>query len=115
MTARLTDKVVPKRKWPRIDLTVERKEIRIVLDPDSPSQLPGSTFFTARGDPVPGGEVLKRLKKGGPILLSITGKKVDPYYLQVVQPKTLVFVLGPRDGAPDLDLLPRVAPSRKNR
>ena len=109
MKARVQGKLVPKRAWPHVDVTVEARTMHIVLDPDAPSQLSGSTFFDARGEPVSPEAILERLEKETPILLSATGRKIDPYYLRVVKPRTLCLVLGPRDGAPALDLVPTVA------
>lgn len=41
--------------------------------------------------------ILKRLKEPTPVLISVSGKMVDPYYLKVVKPDTLIVILGPRD------------------
>ena len=115
LAAKVKGKTIPKRGLPKVKVTVLRRELRVVLNPDSPSQLVGSGFFTLSGDPVEPGEILRRLKKDVPVLLSATGKMIDPYYLQVVKPETLLLVLGPRDGAPNLDLYPRVFAGKQGR
>ena len=47
--------------------------------------------------------ILKLLAKPTPVLVSLAGKTIDPYYLKVVKPGTLIVILGPRD----LELAPR--------
>jgi hypothetical protein len=43
-----------------------------------------------KGDPK---DLARRLKKWTPVLLSADGKKVDPFYLQVIKDETLVVLL----------------------
>jgi len=100
-------KVLPKRKSPKMKVDVSTEVLVLTLDPQSPSQLPGSQVLDLKGKPVSSEHLLKVLRTPKPILLSVTGKPVDPFYLSVVRRQTMVILLGPRDGAPRLDLFPK--------
>lgn len=109
MTAEVRGEVVPKRSWPKADVQVTPREVTIVIDPKSPSQLVGSEVFTTDGEVVVKADLLRKLSKPKPVLISTTGRAVDPFYLRVVKPDTLVVVLGARDGSPNLSLVPQVS------
>lgn len=48
-------------------------------------------------------EALKRLASSTPVLVSVSGRMPDPFYLQCTKPDTLIVVLGiPSSPAPDL-------------
>jgi len=51
-------------------------------------------------------QVVKRLEKETAVLVSVSGRMPDAYYLQLTNPDALVVILGPRDGAPAPGLLP---------
>jgi hypothetical protein len=51
------------------------------------------TVLDTAGKKVPAAEVWKRLKLGATVL--VAGQKVDPVYLRIVQPDTLIFITSP--------------------
>jgi hypothetical protein len=50
-------------------------------------------MYDTDGKPVDPKAVAKRLARETPVLLSADGKKVDPFYLQVMKKDTLVLVM----------------------
>lgn len=100
----IVGKVVPKSEWPRLKAEVVKETV--VLDFGGPSALAESRVMDIQGNDVPRADVLKRLKTESPVLVSVSLEKVDPYYLQVVKPDTLIIILGPRVSAPSPELLP---------
>ena len=54
-------------------------------------------------------DILKRLEKETPVMVAIDGRMIDPYYLQIAKPETLIILLGPWDGAPATKLFPASA------
>ena len=107
VVAKRKGKVLPKRKSPKMKVKVSTEVLVLTLDPHSPSQLPGSKVLDLKGKPVSFERLLKVLRTPKPILLSATGRPVDPFYLSVIRRQTMVILLGPRDGAPRLDLFPK--------
>jgi hypothetical protein len=51
-------------------------------------------------------QILERLSKETPVLVSVSGRMPDPFFLQLTRPGALIVVLGPRDGAPSPQMLP---------
>jgi hypothetical protein len=110
MEGRTVGEVVPKRDWPRVDVTVTPVERTITLGGADPTALAPSRVLGADGRDLPRAEVLRRLQAEAPVLLSVTGKMVDPYYLRVSSKDVVIVVLGPRDGSPAPELLPAARP-----
>jgi len=52
----------------------------------------GVTVYTTAGKEVPGKDVADKLKKPTVVLLAGDGNEVDPFYLKIVKPDTLVIV-----------------------
>ncbi len=106
--ARQTGKKIPKRSWPKVKVSVTPHVLTLTIDPKSPAQLRGSRVLDLKGKPVSNERLLRSLRTPKPILLSLTGRPVDPFFLQVVRRQTMVILLGPRDGAPLVELFPRL-------
>jgi hypothetical protein len=74
------------------------REIRKTLDGEK------VRFFDAAGKRIDLKDVLKRLTKATPVLISADGKEVDPFYLRLAREETVVIVspelAGPAMGGP---------------
>ncbi len=97
-------KVVPKQTWPEVRTDV--KKTSIVLSFGGPSALAESQIVNRSGKSLERNEVESRLSEETPVLISVSGKMLDDYYLQLFKPDSIVVILGPRDGAPAPQLLP---------
>lgn len=110
---------VPKVQWqevgqdPEDKLDNRRREIRtevenvtLTLTIDGPSAVAPSRVVDLSGKEVGREEVSKRLKSNTPVLVSVSSEMVEPYYLQLAKPETLIIILGPRERAPLPALLP---------
>ena len=73
MTAEVRGKIVPKRSWPEAHVQVTPRNISVVIDPHSPSQLVGSEVVSDTGKAVTKDELLRRLRKPTVVLISTTG------------------------------------------
>ena len=96
--------MVPKKTWP--ELKTEVKKATLTLRMGGPSQLAPSKIVGLKGKELNRDVVLKRLGKEAPVLVSVSGRMPDSYYLQLTNPEALVVILGARDGYPAPDLLP---------
>jgi hypothetical protein len=56
-----------------------------------------SRVVTLQGNDLSRDQVLERLKKETPVLLSVTGRMPDAHYLQLTKEDSLIVILGPRD------------------
>ena len=78
-----------------------------VLKFETPSQIPDSLIVGIDGVPLSAVSILERLKKRVPVLVSVSGKMVDPYYLQLAKEDVVIILLNRRDGMGDRAFLPR--------
>ncbi|MEM7167412.1 MAG: hypothetical protein AAF581_18260 [Planctomycetota bacterium] len=100
----LTGRMVAKREWPKLDATVDLVTLKEESNPRS--QLVPTQVFDLEGKQLSRSQVAERLSTKTPVLVSVSGKMPDAYYLQVVRPDTLIVVLGPRLGSPAPVYLP---------
>jgi hypothetical protein len=70
----------------------------------------GAKVSTAGGKEVNAKDVPDKLKKPTIVLLAMDGEKVDPFYLKIIKPETLVIVAASRSSTPD----PKPAPRPKD-
>jgi hypothetical protein len=101
--------VVPKKQWPELKTEVEKTTLTLRMG--GLSQLAPSRIVDLRGRALGRTQVVSRLKWETPVLVSVSGRMPDPYFLQLTKPDALIVILGARDGYPAPDLLPaRKAP-----
>lgn len=105
---RVVGNMVPKTQWPALQVDTTN-DIR-TIEMGGPSALAESRVVDVQGNELNQEETLERLHAETPVLVSVSGKMVDPYYLQLTQPDTVVILLGPRDKQPATALLPSRAP-----
>lgn len=82
------------------EMIVNGMRVRFVVTETVPVQeqrvvrrsLKGSRASTADGKPLTAAEAVRRLAPGSVVLYSTDGNPVDPAYLRVVQPETVVLV-----------------------
>jgi hypothetical protein len=111
--------IVPKVRWqevgqdPEDKLDKRRREIRTEVEKvtrtltiGGPSAVASSRVMDLSGKELGSEEVSKRLKSETPVFVSVSGEMVEPYYLQLAKPETLIIILGPRERAPLPALLP---------
>jgi hypothetical protein len=96
--------LVPKEKWPTLNLESERATQELILG--GPSQLAESKVLEATGKELNYEEIVKRLAQQTPVLIAVDGKFPASYYLQLITPEALIIQLGPRDGSPAPSMLP---------
>lgn len=89
------------------DVETETTPITRTLFFGGSSQIPDSRVVDTAGNELTKNSVLERLQNPTAVLVSISGKKVDPYYLQLVKDDTIIIMLGRRDGKGDSELLPK--------
>lgn len=97
-------KVVPKRSWPKLVTEVDKQSL--LLRMGGPSALSPSYVVDRDGQTLNREEILVKLRRETPVLVSVTGEMPEPYYLQLTYPEALIVILGPREKAPRPDLLP---------
>lgn len=100
----LMGEVVPKEKWPTLNVEIERKSQELVLG--GPSALAESKVVDLNGKELSRDEIAKRLAQQTLVLIAVDGKFPSTYYLTLLKPETLIIQLGPRDGAPAPSMLP---------
>lgn len=83
-----------------------KESIRIRLVGPMYTQRTETRVFDLNGKQLSHDEVVKRLEKESPVLVAVDGGTVDPYYLQIVKPDTLIISLSGWDGAPATRLYP---------
>jgi hypothetical protein len=96
--------MVPKERWP--ELKVETEKLFLTLQMGGPSQLEPSRVVDLEGKELRRDQVAKRLEKETPVLISVSGRLPDAYYLQLTNRDALIVILGARDGYPAPELLP---------
>jgi hypothetical protein len=104
---KVVGEVVPKREWPVVRVDVKKQTLALRMD--GPSALAPSRIVDLQGRELNADEVRERLASETPVLVSLSGRMVEPYYLQLTRPDALIVILGPRDGAPSPELLPAPA------
>ena len=77
-----------------------------VLKFGTPSQIPDSRIVDINGKELSAKSILKRLENRSPVLVSVSGRMVDPYYLQLAKKDVVIIILSRRDGMGDSSLLP---------
>ncbi len=108
VTWEVVGEVVPKKTWPELKAAVEKKVLNLRMG--GPSQLAPSRVVDLKGKELSKPQIVERLKKETPVLVSLSGKMVDGYYLGTTSPEALIIILGARDGYPMPDLLPAKKP-----
>ena len=101
---RIEGEVLPKRSWPK--LKTEVQEQTLLLRMDGPRALSPSYVMERDGHVLDREEIMVKLQRETPVLVSVSGKIPDPYYLQLTQPDALIVILGAREKAPRPELLP---------
>lgn len=100
----IVGELVPKKSWPQLKAEVEK--VTLVLRIGGPSQLAESRVLDIKGKELSRDQVLNRLAKETPVLVSVSGEMPDAYFLQLTNADSLIIVLGPQDGYPAPELLP---------
>lgn len=100
----IVGEMVPKKEWPRLNADVKKVSLSLVLG--GPSQLAESRIVDMKGKELSRDQILKRLAKETPVLISVSGEMPDAYFLQLTNAEALMVILGPRDGYPAPELLP---------
>ncbi len=108
----IVGEMVPKREWPKLNAEVEKS--RRILRLGGPSQLAESRIVDVKGKELTRDQVLKRLARESPVLVSVSGRMPDAFYLQLTNADALIVILGSRDGYPAPELLPAEKGSAQN-
>lgn len=99
----------PKGEWPVLQVDVKEVVLKLTLDYSPESALAEefqSRVVDLNGRRMDRAAVGKRLDQRTPVLVSISGRMPDAYYLQCTRPDTLVVILGIPD-SPAPQYLPR--------
>ena len=96
----------PKREWPEFKVEVEEATLDLKMHYDPATQLAADAqnrVLDLKGKRLSADEVFQRLDSKKPVLVSVSGRMPDPFYLQCTKPDTLIVVLGiPSSPAPEL-------------
>ncbi|MEM7390909.1 MAG: hypothetical protein AAF492_01070 [Verrucomicrobiota bacterium] len=92
-------------------LKTESESVVLTLQVGGPSTRSPSRVLDVSGKELKPAEWSKRLEKPTPVFVSVSGRMVDPYFLQLARPESLIVVLGPRDGGPAPGFLPKEDPA----
>jgi len=96
----------PKREWPEFKVEAEEATLDLKMQYDPATQLAADAqnrVLDLRGKRLSADEVFERLDSKTPVLVSVSGRMPDPFYLQCTKPDTLIVVLGiPSSPAPEL-------------
>ncbi len=95
----------PKTSGPKLETEVDRQTLLLRMSAWTSAIGPASVMDRT-GDVLNREEILVKLRRETPVLVSLTGKVPDPYYLQLTYPEALIVILGDREKAPRADLLP---------
>ncbi|WP_425613597.1 hypothetical protein NA78x_003432 [Anatilimnocola sp. NA78] len=98
--------VTPKKRWPELKSEVEKAILTLRMG--GPSPLTPSRVVDLKGMELSRDQVVKRLEKEIPVLVSVSGRMPDAYFLQLTAPDSLVVILGARDNYPAPELLPAI-------
>lgn len=103
----------PKREWREFKVTVKEAALTLQMGYHPATQLSENAqnrVLDLKGRRLKRDEALKRLDTKTPVLVSVSGRMPDPFYLQCTKPATLIVVLGiPSYPAPELLPCPTVA------
>ena len=103
----------PKLEWPEFKVTVEEAVLTLQMGYHPATQLSENAqnrVLDLKGRRLGRDEALKRLAAKTPVLVSVSGRMPDPFYLQCTKPDTLIVVLGiPSYPAPELLPCPTIA------
>jgi hypothetical protein len=106
----------PKREWPEFKVVVEEATLTLSMGYHPATQLSENAqnrIVDLKGRRLNRDEARKRLEGNTPVLVSVSGRMPDPYFLQCTRNDALIVVLGtPASPAPDL--LPRPAGGEGN-
>ena len=113
ITWEVVGKSIPKKQWPELSAQVEKTTLFLRMG--GPSALSPSRIVNVKGKDLNYNQVVKRLEKETPVLISVSGRMPDAYFLQLTTSDALIVILGPRDGGPAPDLLPSEKGASKKR
>lgn len=106
---KLVGRRLPKKEWPKLEVTVEEEVLEVEVGYLPATQLREAAqnrILDMKGRRLDRGEVRRRLASRTPVLVSVSGRMPDPYYLQCTKADTLIVALGAWD-SPAPELLPR--------
>jgi len=96
----------PKIEWPEFNVTVEEAVLKLPMKYHPATQLSDNAqnrILDLTGRRLTREESEKRLVSNTTVLVSVSGRMPDPFYLQCTKPDTLIVVLGiPACPAPEL-------------
>ncbi len=96
--------VVPKREWPELHVDVDKTVKTLTFG--GPSQLRPSRVVNLQGKSLSREEIIGRLTEESPVLVAVSGRMPDQYFLQLTQEDALIVILHARDDSPAPELLP---------
>ncbi len=107
---KITWKVVgerrPKIEWPEFQVNVEEVVLQLLMDSHPATQLPDESqhrIVDLKGKRLKRDDAAKRLNEETPVLISVSGRMPDAFYLQCTKADTLIVILGiPDSPAPQL-------------
>ncbi|MEY4565323.1 MAG: hypothetical protein RLY14_293 [Planctomycetota bacterium] len=107
---RITWKIVGEQRskieWPELQVKVEETVLKLSMDYHPATQLSEESqnrLVDLNGRRLKRDEAVKRLKDKTPVLISVSGRMPDAFYLQCTKPDTLIVILGiPEFPAPQL-------------
>ncbi len=109
----------PKEDWPELRSTTTAVALNLRLGGPTQwqPQMRTRIYSSRDGKALSKTQIIERLTKRTPVLVSVSGKPVDPYYLQLMREDVLIVKLGGDAFAPQPQLLPaesvEPAPARK--
>jgi hypothetical protein len=106
----------PKREWPELKVNVEEATLNLQIRYGPATQLAEDAqnrVLDVNGKRLGVEEISERLGSKAPVLVSVSGRMPDPFYLQCTKPDTLIVVLG-IPSAPAPELLPQPAEAKEN-
>lgn len=101
----------PKIEWPKLQVQVDETLLQLTMDYRPSSQISDDAqnrIVDLKGRRLDRDEIGKRLKAKTPVLVSVSGRMPDEFYLQCTTPDTLIVILGVPD-SPAPQFLPREA------
>ena len=97
VTWKLVGAVRPKIEWPEIQVDVEETVLTLSLDYPRETALSDAAqnrIVDLKGRRLNRDEAERRLKDKTPVLVSVSGRIPDAFYLQCSRPDTLIVILG---------------------
>ncbi len=96
----------PKIEWPDFQVNVEEAVLKLSMNYHPATQLSDESqnrLVDLKGRRLKRDEAVKRLKDKTPVLISVSGRMPDAFYLQCTKADTLIVILGiPDSPAPQL-------------